>query len=278
MSGPSTNRAAAYPTWLPMPACRVHVVAGPPGPGLRDYALAHRSSPDAEIIDLAEIIARLSNGRAGDWAALALDERNRRLADLAKADPGHEVWLISLSPKQWQRDWWSTHLNAPVTMIDPGKEAALAAAEAAGVNVRFVHAWYHDFADPDGWRIPPVRDARERHLSGAPAGGRATASDRGYNSRHGKMRAELLARQPWCQRCEAEGRGRVPATDLNHIKPFRQPGGAMDFKLWGDPKNHEALCRTCHQAHGARTDRDASPLGSGSDGRPLDPAHPWNRK
>ncbi|WP_310474083.1 hypothetical protein [Sandarakinorhabdus sp.] len=277
MSGPSTNRAAAYPTWLPMPACRVHVVAGPPGPGLREYALAH-CRPDAEIIDLAEIIARLSNGRPGDWAALALDERNRRLADLARADPGHEVWLISLSPKQWQRDFLAGKLNARVTVVDPGKEAALAEAEAAGVNVRYVHAWYHDFTDPNGWCIPPVRDTRERHLTGAPPGKRPAASDRGYDSRHGKMRAEQLAKQPWCERCEAEGRGRVPATDFNHKVPFRQPDNSINWKLWGDPANRESMCNTCHQAHGARTDRDASPLGSGSDGRPLDPAHPWNRR
>lgn len=277
MSGPSTNRAAAYPNWLPMPACAVHVVAGPPGPGLRRHAQAHRQ-PGAVIIDIAEIIELLSGGAPGNWLPVALERRNQELAALAKAQPDEEVWLLSPSPKQWQRDWWSTHLNARVHIADPGKMVALAEAEAAGLNVRWVHAWYDEFADPEGWKIPPVRDTRERHLTGAPAGKRPSASARGYDSRHGKMRTALLARQPWCERCEVEGRGRVTATDLNHREPFMRPDGTKDYKLWGDPKNHEALCRTCHQAHGARTDRDASPLGSGADGRPLDPLHPWNRR
>ncbi len=277
MNGPSTNRAAAYPTWLPMPACTVHAVAGPPGPHLRQFVQTH-CRPGAAIIDLDEIIERLSQGRPGAWAAPALEERNRRLADLAKAPADEEVWLITLSPRQWQRDWWATHLNARVHLVDPGKPAAMAAAVAAGLNVRFVHSWYEDYADPDGWRIPPVRDTRERHLTGRAPGARPPASARGYGTNHGTMRTKLLARQPWCQRCEAEGRGRVPATDLNHIKPFRRPDGSFDGKLFGDPANHEALCKTCHNAHGARTDRDASPLGSGGDGRPLDPNHPWNRR
>lgn len=276
MSGPSTNRAAAYPTWLPMPACAVHVVAGPPGPHLRRHA-QHHGQPGARIIDIAEIIERLSQGRPGNWLPVALEERNQTLAALAKAPADEEIWLISPSPRQWQRDWWQTHLNARVHLIDPGKPAALAEAAAAGVNVRHVHAWYDDFVDPAGQTTPPVRDTRERHLTVQPAGQRASASDRGYNSRHGKMRAEQLTRQPWCERCEAEGRGRVVASHMDHIKPFKLPDGGRNWKLWGDPANHRSLCAPCHNAHGARTDRDASPLGSGADGRPLDPAHPWNR-
>lgn len=259
-----------------MPACTVHAVCGPPGPGLRRHAQAH-AKPGARIIDIAEIIERLSLGKSGNWAPVALEERNRELADLAKAQPDEEIWLISVSPRQWQRDWWAAHLNARVWLIDPGKESAMADAVAGGVNVRFVHAWYDEFTDPNGQTTPPARDTRERHLTGAPAGKRPSASDRGYDSRHGKMRADYLAKHPWCERCETEGRGRVPATDLNHRVPFKKPDGSMDYKLWGDPKNHEGLCRTCHAAHGAKTTRDASPLGSGSDGRPLDPAHPWNR-
>lgn len=277
MSGPSTNRAAAYPSWLPMPACAVHVVAGPPGPHLRRHA-QHNCKAGARIIDIADIIDRLSQGRSGNWAPVALEQRNQQLADLAKAPADEEVWLISLSPRQWQRDWWALHLNARVHLIDPGKPAALAEATAAGINPRFVHAWYDELNDPNGQTTPPLRDTRERHLTGAPAGQRPSASDRGYDSRHGKMRAEQLAKVPWCERCEAEGRGRVVATDFDHIKPFRQPDKSINWKLWGDPANRQSMCRTCHQAHGARTDRDASPLGSGADGRPLDPNHPWNRR
>jgi 5-methylcytosine-specific restriction enzyme A len=260
-----------------MPACTVHVVAGPPGPHLRRHA-QHNCQPGARIIDIAEIIERLSQGKPGNWFPVALEERNQTLANLAKAPADEEVWLIQLSPRQWQRDWWATHLNARVHLIDPGKPAALAEAAAAGVNVRFVHAWYDEFADPNGQTTPPVRDTRERHLTGAPAGQTPANSAAKYGTKQGQMRTAQLARQPWCERCEAEGRGRVVATDMNHIVPFMQPDGKPDYKLFGDPKNHESLCRTCHQAHGARTDRDASPLGSGSDGRPLDPNHPWNQK
>jgi 5-methylcytosine-specific restriction endonuclease McrA len=276
MTGPSTNRAAAYPTWIPLPACRVIVVAGPPG-GLRRYAKAH-ASPAARIIDIDAIIARLSRGKPGAWISPALEERNRLLADLATANPADEVWLISPSPKQWQRDWWQRLLNARVILHDPGRQQALREALAAGMNPRFVHQWYHDFTNPEGHLTPPVRESAQSHLNDRPSGApRANASDRGYNSRHGRMRAEQLARRPWCERCEAEGRGRVPATVLNHIKPFRRPDGSIDWKLWGDPKNHSSWCEACHNAHGAKTNRPESPLGCGADGRPLDPAHPWNR-
>lgn len=276
MSSPSTNRAAAYPTWLPMPACAVHVVAGPPGPGLRAFAEQQLAGVGSgQIIDIGEIIATLSQGRPGNWAPLATEQRNIRLESLGAAPADHQAWLIQPSPKQWMRDFWAVKLNARVHLIDPGKPAALAAAEATGLNVRYVHQWYDEFADPAGHLMPPVRDTRERHLNGAPAGKPAPGK---YGNKQGQMRAVQLLKQPWCERCLAEGRGQVQARHMNHIKPFMLPDGSFDGKLFGDPKNHQSLCATCHNAHGAKTNRDETPLGSGVDGRPLDPNHPWNRK
>ena len=55
----------------------VHVVAGPPGPHLRAFAQTHRL-PGAAIIDLNEIIERLSHGRPGKWLPVAPKPRRQR--------------------------------------------------------------------------------------------------------------------------------------------------------------------------------------------------------
>lgn len=71
---------------------------------------------------------------------------------------------------------------------------------------------------------------------------RPNARQRGYDSRHERDRARLLAERPHCEECGA------PATVLDHIDGFGPLG-----PFGHDPDNHRALCASCH---GRRTARD----------------------
>ncbi|MBB6228343.1 5-methylcytosine-specific restriction endonuclease McrA [Polymorphobacter multimanifer] len=281
MSGPSDHPAAAYPLWLPMPAVPVRVIVGPPGNGAALF-VAGRMQPGEVSIDVAAIIAELSSGQAatggGDWIIRALEARNARLAALAKPEDITGAWLIAGAPKQWQRDFWSRTLGAEIIVLDPGKQAAIAGAAAENVAVKYVHRWYAEAQDamagmmmPAARTTPPPRETR-------PIEPRESSSKRGYGSTHRVLRDKQLAREPWCRFCWEERKQKVPATVLDHILPFKRPDDSTDWKLWGDPKNHRSLCKPCHDARGAQRGRAEKPAGAATNGRPMDPAHPWNRK
>jgi 5-methylcytosine-specific restriction protein A len=59
-----------------------------------------------------------------------------------------------------------------------------------------------------------------------------------------KARLAQLARKPCCEECTKKGVV-TPATAADHITPVRLGG---DF--W-EPRNHQSLCRACHQAKSA---------------------------
>lgn len=269
MSGPADHPAAAMPTWLPAPACRVVVIVGPPGNGAAEHARA-AAAPGDTIIDINAIIDELAgDGDRAEWAIPGMRERNARLAELADADPRTTAYVIVPAPRYWQRAWWARTLNAELLLRDPGREAALARARAEGINLRWVHQWYGEAAQSVPGEPVPATPARRE-------GARPGSSDRGYGPSHRKMRDRLLAREPNCRMCKAEGRV-TPASVLDHIKRFRLPSGEIDWKLWGDPKNHQPLCAAHHNGLKAKIDNDARPRGVGADGRPTSPDHPWNR-
>lgn len=54
------------------------------------------------------------------------------------------------------------------------------------------------------------------------------------------LRPNQLLREPWCQECARRGI-RTRATVADHITPHRG-----DWKLFVDPKNHQSLCKRCH--------------------------------
>lgn len=55
-----------------------------------------------------------------------------------------------------------------------------------------------------------------------------------------RLRPEQLLREPFCRECAKSGL-RVRATVVDHIKPFRG-----DWDLFVDPRNHQSLCKRCH--------------------------------
>ena len=73
-----------------------------------------------------------------------------------------------------------------------------------------------------------------------------------YHSWYGKpiwtkrLRPEQLAREPFCRTCAAkyppsDPRHRTRATVVDHVVPFRG-----SWELFVDPRNHQSLCKSCH--------------------------------
>jgi hypothetical protein len=79
-----------------------------------------------------------------------------------------------------------------------------------------------------------------------------SSTERGYGSDWRRVRAAILAAEPLCRMCAAEGRVTI-ATEVDHIQPFT----SLDDPRRLDPTNLRPLCAPCHrsrtarQAHGA---------------------------
>jgi 5-methylcytosine-specific restriction protein A len=77
---------------------------------------------------------------------------------------------------------------------------------------------------------------------------RGSSSQRGYDSRWQKYRIRYLRDNPLCVRCLDKGTI-TPATVVDHIKPHKG-----DKKLFWDSKNHQSLCKQCHDIKTASED------------------------
>lgn len=82
------------------------------------------------------------------------------------------------------------------------------------------------------------------------APGRSSATIRGYNSEWQVIRKSVLAVEPFCRSCAANGLG-VPATHVDHIKP-KSLGGT------NDRSNLQPLCQRCHLSKSGREGKAAS--------------------
>lgn len=76
---------------------------------------------------------------------------------------------------------------------------------------------------------------------------RGTASERGYGTSWRKLRRMVLADNPLCVECEANGRV-VVATEVDHILP-KARGGDDSFE------NLQSMCQTCHRRKTAKDTR-----------------------
>lgn len=91
---------------------------------------------------------------------------------------------------------------------------------------------------PPGWR---EREPWER---------RVTYQDRRIRGRAGQaMRARVLAEEPYCRMCLAEGK-RVQATEVDHIVPLAAGGD-------NSRENQQGLCEPCHDAKSKRERSEA---------------------
>lgn len=121
------------------------------------------------------------------------------------------------------------------------------------------------------------------------ADNRPSARQRGYDGQWEKARAAFLARpgNQFCERCKAFGilnAGHLradgsPQTNkhrmhlvVNHRIPHKG-----DKALFWDEANWEVACPDHHDIRIQQEEHGTFKSGTNADGRPLDPAHPWNR-
>ena len=74
-----------------------------------------------------------------------------------------------------------------------------------------------------------------------------SAAARGYDGDWRRLRLRILADEPLCRFCAAEGRV-TAATEVDHIDPFR----GLDDPRRLDPANCRPLCQPHHRARTAR--------------------------
>ena len=71
---------------------------------------------------------------------------------------------------------------------------------------------------------------------------RESATNRGYDARWRRARAQQLAARPLCAECERQGKT-TAASVVDHVVPHRG-----DAVLFWDPGNWQSLCKPCHDA------------------------------
>ena len=77
---------------------------------------------------------------------------------------------------------------------------------------------------------------------------RGSASERGYGHKWREYRLGFLRKNPLCVLCLAQNRT-AAATVVDHKTPHRG-----DDTLFWDPKNHQAICKPCHDHKTATED------------------------
>lgn len=86
----------------------------------------------------------------------------------------------------------------------------------------------------------PGKSFCEEHDQGEPADRwRGSAKERGYDAKWRKVRDLKLARDPFCERCEEEGKA-TEAKMVHHIVPLDEGGARLD------ERNLRSLCWSCH--------------------------------
>lgn len=115
---------------------------------------------------------------------------------------------------------------------------------------------------------------------------RITTADRGYGARWQSARLTYLQAHPFCELCRQAGRGLVPATVVDHIKPHRMgeaiaSGSADQIRsaqaLFWDRGNWQPLCKPCHDGAKQSFERTGRMRGCNADGTPIDPGHHWRQ-
>lgn len=85
-----------------------------------------------------------------------------------------------------------------------------------------------------------------------------------------RIRSAQLTAEPLCRNCRRLGRI-TPATVCDHVDPHR----GDEAKFWSGP--FQSLCKDCHDSPKQKQEATGIIAGVSSDGRPIDPSHPWNR-
>lgn len=99
---------------------------------------------------------------------------------------------------------------------------------------------------------------------------RKTSTQRGYDARWRRLRAQKLRANPLCEECDKGGL-LERATMVHHITPIEDGGEPLDWD------NLESLCLPCHGAKHNTTGRE-NVGGCNESGFPIHAGHYWNQK
>lgn len=91
------------------------------------------------------------------------------------------------------------------------------------------------------------------------------------SARWGQLRANQLAREPFCKFCLEDGK-RTKAEVADHREPHRG-----DSKLFFDAGNLQSLCKLHHDSTKQRLERSGVLCGCDERGFPLSEDHHWNK-
>lgn len=148
------------PNWLKPSRVPLHIVCGAPASG-KTTLVHQRAGPDDLIIDLDDIVAKLSGVSGHDWSRdqwlrPAIRHRNEMLGDLARRTDWPAAWLIISEPKAAHRQWWADHVD-PIditVMTTPASVSVQRARLEADRNHRgtemLIEAWWSAFSRRPG--------------------------------------------------------------------------------------------------------------------------------
>ena len=119
---------------------------------------------------------------------------------------------------------------------------------------------------------------------------RGSAKQRGYGYKWQKARAAFLSlpQNQFCERCKGQGilnAGHLrmdgsPQTNPRrmHLVVNHRTAHKGDQTLLWDRENWEVACPDHHDIRIQQEESGKVRSGTGIDGRPIDPAHPWNQR
>jgi 5-methylcytosine-specific restriction endonuclease McrA len=87
-----------------------------------------------------------------------------------------------------------------------------------------------------------------------------------------QARQAQLSKQPLCEMCLRRGKV-VPATVVNHGTPHKG-----DWQLFIDAKNHQSVCKPCHDGPVQSAERRGYSVEVGVDGWPIDSRQPTEER
>lgn len=160
--GGLNSASQTHPEWLPLPACPVVLVSGPPGAGKTTWCREQATRTD-QVIDLDDCFTEVcgTHGHDADkeYLGAALRLRNRLIANLASTKRGAAYVIVSC-PSMKEAAWWVDKLGAKHERIDPGMEACLERVTPRRQGI--VRQWYAKAA-ADDWAPYRARLAFDEH-------------------------------------------------------------------------------------------------------------------